>query len=66
MVVCITYIVCAFSYTRCYTCFHTYKKYLYLLCCQEKEKNNLKKKKKKKKVGNPILIGSSLSAFLIG
>ena len=26
-----------FSYTRCYTCFHTYKKYLYLLCCQEKK-----------------------------
>ena len=32
-----------FSYTRCYTCFHTYKKYLYLLCCQEKEIINKKK-----------------------
>ena len=46
------HIFCAFSYTRCYTCFHTYKKYLYLSCCQEKEKNKLKKKKKKKKKKN--------------
>ena len=42
------HIFCAFSYIRCYTCFHTYKKYLYLLCCQEKEKKiNYKKKKRK-------------------